>query len=183
MPRVIGITGLAGSGKSSAASLLSIHHGFKLVKFADPLKDMLRAIGLGPAEIEGHKKGLPSRLLGGKSPRYAMQTLGTDWGRAMISDDLWTYIWKSRAKQFLLDGTPVVCDDCRFENEATVIRDLGGELWNIKRPQAGRLGATGGLPGHESESGQAARYAKHQIQNSGTLDELLAKVTELMSKP
>ena len=182
MPRVIAITGLAGSGKSSVASLLCIHHGFRLVKFADPIKDMLRAIGLGPAELEGNKKGLPSRLLGGKSPRYAMQTLGTDWGRSMIHDNLWINIWRSRAKDILADGLPVVCDDARFQNEAEIVRDLGGEIWNIKRPAIGRLGATGGLPGHESESGVAARHATVQINNTGTLDDLLIKITELMSK-
>jgi hypothetical protein len=183
MPRVIGITGLAGAGKSSAASLLMIHHGFRLVKFADPLKDMLRSIGLGIDEIEGHKKGLPCRLLGGRSPRYAIQTLGTDWGRSLISDSLWTNIFRARAKVLLLDGSPVVCDDVRFENEVDVIRDLGGEIWNIRRNVAGRIGATGGLPGHESESGVAARRADRTINNNGTLDELLLQVSTSMSFP
>lgn len=182
MPRVIAITGLAGSGKSSVAALLCIHHGFRLLKFADPIKDMLKAIGLTVAELEGNKKGLPSRLLGGRSPRFAMQTLGTDWGRSMIHDNLWINIWRARAKDILADGLPVVCDDARFQNEAEVVKDLGGEIWNIKRPAVGRLGATGGLPGHESESGVAARHATIQINNTGTLDDLLGKITELMSK-
>lgn len=182
MPRVIAVTGLAGSGKSSVASLLVIHHGFKLLKFADPLKDMLRALGLGPAELEGPKKGLSCKLLGGRSPRYAMQTLGTDWGRSLICDDLWVNIWRQRAKLLLLDGFPVVCDDARFDNEALVIKDLGGEIWNIRRPAIGRLGATGGLPGHETENGAASRHALQQINNSGTLDDLLHRVSDLMSR-
>ena len=41
---------------------------------------------------------------------------------------------------------------------------------------------TGGLPGHESESGQAGRFAAQVVHNVGTLDDLLAKVTELMSR-
>lgn len=143
---------------------------------------MLKVVGLGPAELEGAKKGLPSRLLCGKSPRYAMQTLGTDWGRSTIGDELWVGIWRATAKQMLLDGFPVVCDDVRMANEASVIRDLGGELWNIKRPSVGRFGATGGLPGHSSESGAASRYATVQINNSGTLDELLAAINGEMSK-
>lgn len=180
-PRVIGLTGLAGAGKSTASRMLVARHGFKLVKFADPIKQMLRVLGLGAEELDGAKKGLASRLLGGRSPRFAMQTLGTDWGRAMISEELWTSHWRTRARQLLLDGSSVVCDDCRFENEAEAIRDLGGEIWNIRRPSGARKGATGGLPGHISEAGAAARYAKVQINNSGNESDLMMKLDMLMS--
>lgn len=182
MPRIIGLTGLAGAGKSTAAGMLQQQHGFRLVKFADPLKNMLKTLGLTHREIEGDRKGLPCKLLGGRSPRYAMQTLGTDWGRSLISDDLWVNVWRARAKELLLDGHPVVCDDCRFENEASVIKDLGGEIWNIRRPAATRLGATGGLPGHASESGVASRFAKLQINNDGTETDLMATIARLLSE-
>lgn len=170
MPQVIGLAGLAGAGKSTAAGIL-VSQGWKLVKFADPLKDMLRAIGLTQAEIEGEKKGLSSRLLGGKSPRYAMQTLGTDWGRVLISEDFWVNIWKQRARQQLLDGFCVVADDCRFANEVLAIKDFGGEVWTIHRP-----GLKAGS--HPSESGSAMRFSSQMIRNDGTPDDLLAKVME-----
>ena len=53
--------------------------------FAGPLKAMLRAyceaVGVGPAMteamIEGGLRELPSPYLAGRSPRYAMQHLGS----------------------------------------------------------------------------------------------------------
>lgn len=141
--------------------------GFKLVKFADPLKDMLRVLGLGQEELEGARKGLPCKLLHGRSPRYAMQTLGTEWGRGLIHDELWSSAWKARARQLLLDGSPVVCDDCRFENEVRAIQDLGGELWSIRRQ-----GIKMPVVGHVSESGIAYRYATRRLDNRGTIQDL-----------
>jgi hypothetical protein len=64
------------------------HRGFARVRFAGPLKAMMAALGCTNAEIDGDRKEVPCDLLGGKSPRWAMQTLGTEWGRKLIGDDL-----------------------------------------------------------------------------------------------
>ena len=48
---------------------------------------MLYQLGLGEAHIEGALKEVPCELLGGKTPRYAMQTLGTEWGRDTDQQD------------------------------------------------------------------------------------------------
>jgi hypothetical protein len=45
--------------------VLARDYGYAVVKFADPLKDMLRVLGLGVAELEGDKKAAPSELLCG----------------------------------------------------------------------------------------------------------------------
>jgi hypothetical protein len=79
--RLIALTGYAGSGKSTLADILACEHGFTVVKFAGPLKAMLRALGLDEREIEGDLKEQPCQLLAGHTPRRAMQTLGTEWGR------------------------------------------------------------------------------------------------------
>lgn len=49
-------------------------------------KDMLSALRLSQEELHGPPaiRDSPSARLSGRSPRYAMQTLGTDWGRRMI---------------------------------------------------------------------------------------------------
>ena len=88
-PGLLGIHGKAGSGKSTAAQVL-IDGGFKRVKFADPLKNMLRAIGLTDQHIEGDLKEVPCDMLLGQTPRHAMQTLGTEWGRGCIGGEFWT---------------------------------------------------------------------------------------------
>lgn len=63
MRQVIGFAGPARCGKGTAADHLVAKHDFRLVKFAGPLKDMLRALGFDESEIEGEKKELPSPKL------------------------------------------------------------------------------------------------------------------------
>lgn len=176
MPRIIALAGLAGSGKSTVASILTSGWGFQVVKFADPLKAMLRALGIDQADLElAERKGLPSKLLSGRSPRYAMQTLGTEWGRQLIGENIWAEAWKRRARELALDGKAIVCDDCRFDNEVSAVRDLGGEVWSIVRP-----GVRSGP--HPSEQNFAARHAEVRLVNSGSLDDLLVRVTDLMGR-
>lgn len=146
LPPVIALTGLAGSGKSTASKYLIEKHGYQLVKFAGPLKDMLRAIGLSEAQIEGGLKEEPCEWLQGATPRHAMQTLGTQWGRACIGPSFWIELWVRRVNLIIAEGGRVVVDDCRFPNEADEVRKLGGVVWKI----VGRGGIAGS---HESEAG------------------------------
>lgn len=142
-PKVVAFTGLAGSGKSTAADYL-VSLGYQRVKFAGPLKAMMRAMGLSEDHIEGPLKELPTPLLAGKTPRYAMQTIGTDWGRDMIGPTLWTGLWHATVSDVLDYGGRVVCDDCRFPNEVEVVRGVGGRVL--------KLHGRGGIAGaHASE--------------------------------
>jgi hypothetical protein len=141
---IIAFTGLAGAGKSTAAAHLTKSRGFERVRFAGPLKAMMAALGCTPAEIDGDRKEQPCDLLGGKTPRWAMQTLGTEWGRQLIGDDLWIRAWRAAVDR-LPAGVPVVVDDCRFPNEAEAIQAADGVLVKIERPGAGTASV------HESE--------------------------------
>lgn len=133
---LIAFTGLAGAGKSTAAAHLVKHRGFTRVRFAGPLKAMMAALGCTEAEIDGALKETPCELLGGRTPRHAMQTLGTEWGRDLIAPDLWI-----RAFNAALPATGnVVVDDCRFPNEAAAVTAAGGILVRIERPGAGTTG-------------------------------------------
>lgn len=127
MKRLIAFAGRAGSGKSTAARYLVRNYGFERIRFAGPLKDMMRALGLSEEEVDGGLKEQPCELLGGKTPRFAMQTLGTEWGRELIAPDLWTQAWIKQAERHPF----VVCDDVRFPNEQKLIRELGGTLIRI----------------------------------------------------
>lgn len=127
---IIAFTGKAGSGKSTAAKRLVEAHGFVRRRFASPLKDMLLALGLSNDEVDGAYKDEPCELLGGKTPRHAMQTLGTEWGRELIDPYLWTRAW---VKSLPSDGSNVVVDDCRFPNEVEAIKKMGGMVVRIER--------------------------------------------------
>jgi len=106
--------------------------GFTRTRFAGPLKDMIRSLGLTDREIDGDLKEEPCALLGGVTPRRAMQTLGTEWGRDLIHPEIWTVIWQERVRRLLAEGKWVVVDDCRFPNEAVAIKALGGFVIRIR---------------------------------------------------
>ena len=74
-----------GSGKSTLAAAM-FGHGWRVVKFAAPLKAMVAALLSKAGEstdvieraLEGDLKAQPMEALAGRSPRYTMQTLGTE---------------------------------------------------------------------------------------------------------
>lgn len=167
-PRIIGFAGPIGAGKTAAADHLCRAHGFARIRFAGPLKDMMRAIGLSDREVDGDLKETPSALLCGRTPRHAMQTLGTEWGRELIAPDLWTTLWSHRARR---GGTPVVADDVRFGNEVAAIHALDGIIVRIERP-----GCT--ASGHASET--QAIDVDLTIVNDGSLEAFLAEVDRLV---
>lgn len=174
IPRLIAFTGLAGSGKTTAAQYLVEQHGYVRTRFADSLKAMLRSIGLSHEEIDGSRKELPSPLLCGKTPRWAMQTLGTEWGRDCIDSDLWTTIWVERIAPHLDLGGRVVCDDCRFENEAVAVGRLGGTVVRIED--------RGGIAGaHESEGRDFP--ADLTITNAGSITSFHRAIDKALNFP
>lgn len=163
---LIGITGLAGCGKSEVARVLMDEFAFERVKFADPLKNMIRAmlrdVGHTAEDVERYVEGdLKEEIVDGVgvTARRLMVTLGTEWGRDCIARDLWIRLWASRAERFNF----VLADDVRFPNEVQAIRDRGGEIWHVSRP-----GLTAGE--HVSEQLQVAPDAT--IPNAGTLYDL-----------
>jgi hypothetical protein len=173
LPPVVAFTGIAGSGKSTATKYLVQAHGYKLVKFAGPLKDMMRALGFGEDDIEGSSKELSNSLLCGKSPRHAMQTLGTQWGRDCIGEDFWINLWRDSADRIVQQGGRVVTDDCRFPNEAQAIRRMGGDIYKID----GR----GGIAGeHISERGCGDQDLV--LVNDGAVEELHGKIEEALRR-
>lgn len=166
---LIAFTGPAGCGKTTAAKYLVWQHGFVRVRFADPLKRMLAVLGLSESELDGDAKERPSEILCGQTPRWAMQSLGTEWGRDCISNDLWTHAWKRECERI---GGDIVVDDCRFQNEADVIAKDGGLIVRI-------IGRATKIAGdHISEHGEIP--ARVLITNDGTLEDMQKQIDDLM---
>lgn len=181
---IIALFGPAGCGKSTAAAYLAERHGFVRVRFAGPLKAMLRAFlsatGMSAKEIErrieGDLKEVPCQHLGGTSPRHAMQSLGTGWGRDMIAPGLWVDAWRAAALNELRDGAPgVVVEDLRFPNEAGAVQGIFGKIVRIERPSG-----TVALASHVSE-GQALP-ADIVIRNDGTPAVLHARLDGVLRR-
>lgn len=172
LPRtLIAFTGLAGAGKSTAAQHL-VARGFTRIRFAGPLKAMMAALGLTHEQIDGTEKETPCALLGGKTPRYAMQTIGTEWGRDLIANDLWIRAF-NLALEKVPAGVPVVVDDCRFPNEAAAISANGGVIVRIERPEVTRSGYQ-----HSSET--HALPAARTLHNTASAAALCQQVDELV---
>jgi hypothetical protein len=109
-----------------------------------PLKGMLLALGLSEEDVTGtpEQRLRPQQLLGGKSARYALSSLGTDWGRNMITPDLWANAIRLRIERYFRDNSdpsPIVIDDLRFPNDWRVVEQFGGLILTIRRPEKERL--------------------------------------------
>ncbi|NHR07629.1 ATP-binding protein [Chromobacterium haemolyticum] len=137
LPNLLALCGAAGAGKSTIAAELVERHGYTVIKFAGPLKSMMRALGLSEDEIEGRLKEVPCELLGGATPRHAMQTLGTEWGRQLIHADLWVSAWRRAVQRVLAAGGRVVVDDCRFINELGAVLEMNGAVVRLERAGSG----------------------------------------------
>lgn len=146
--KLIGLAGPAGSGKTTLAQSLceTLHSKFVRKPFAATLKNMMKAAGVPHANIYGDRKEEPLDMLGGRTARHAMQTLGTEWGRAQMHPDIWVSLWKADVEK-VLENRNVIVDDVRFDNEARAVRDMGGVLVLVRR--AGYLYDTS----HASEEG------------------------------
>ncbi len=172
-PRVIGIAGRARSGKDTVAEiLLSLTVAHYRYSFADPIRAMLLAgFGVDMANPEWQsRKEEPAPELLGKSPRFIMQTLGTEWGRDIIAADLWLQLGARR-----LDRTPgqtMVIADVRFANEAKWVRQHG-VLIHLRNPRTPRIRQ------HSSEVGVRPAKGDLRLVNDGTLDVLRQRTSAL----
>ena len=152
--RLIGIAGQARAGKDTLCSyMLDNLDGIWLrSSFADPIKEMLRAIGV---DCSDDAKAVVSDDYG-VTPRHMMQTLGTEWGRHMIDGDIWV-----KAFARMNAGKCVIVPDVRFENEAELVREHGVLIHLVGR---------GGIEGnHVSENAIEFKPGDIVIDNSRDL--------------
>ncbi|WP_295842560.1 adenylate kinase [uncultured Xanthomonas sp.] len=167
--KIIGIHGRARSGKDTLARFLVDHHGFHRVALADPLREFVSAITGIPYEalVDGPAKEEPLSWLNDRSPRYMMQTLGTEWGRQMVDDQLWLKVAHRRVEEARKQGyAGVVIPDVRFDNEAEFVSDLGGTVVEVVRPGVAAVAA------HSSEAGVSPDLIHFTVHNDGTLLDL-----------
>jgi hypothetical protein len=178
LPRIVGVAGYAKSGKSTVADYLIRDGGFRRLKFADGLKDMLRAMGLDEAQIEGDQKETPADILCGKTPRQAMQSLGTEWGRKCMGDDLWVNLWQERVRRWLAlhPMNRVVVDDVRFPNELQRVLKMGGTVLRIDRPGVAPTNS------HASETAIDDAPGMIHLVNDGGIEELQAEAVRVLSQ-
>lgn len=175
---IIAFCGPMQSGKSTAADLLIEYNGYIRLSFASPVKQMLRTLvemqGVDKREsyrmFFGDLKESATHYLAGRTPRHAMQTLGSEW-RDLIDRNLWTKIWLNAT----VHVPKVVVDDMRFTHEAATVKELGGNIIFLDRSDCG--------PGtHISETDYLNIVPDRKITNDGTIEDLYTTIlkTELV---
>lgn len=165
---IIGLCGAAGSGKNAVAGVLSILYGFKSLALADPLYDAVAVItGLTVKELQDRRlKEQPIDWIG-KSPRQLLQSLGTEWGRGLVSESLWVDHLFRRLDCLTAAGVNAVVTDVRFDNEARLLRDrYNARIWQVIRPTGTVAGAA---MQHASEAGISQELIDVTIGNSSGL--------------
>jgi hypothetical protein len=174
--QIVGITGLKRSGKDTCAEYLVNRYAFDRHSFAQPLKDMLSVL-MNCVDCndryysEMHKEESIPGI--NASYRKLAQTLGTEWGRRMIDDNIWVNMLDANTEYV----EKIVVSDVRFDNEAKWVKDNGGIIIKVTRPVL-----KSSKDNHPSEQGIDDSYVDHNIINDGTIEALHVKLDALFDK-
>lgn len=167
-------SGAAGAGKTTVANMLTNYIDADIYSFALPLYAMIKA-GFG---IDGksnywqeRKKEQIPWLPDGVSLRTLYETLGTEWGRQCVCEDVWIRLANEFVKKS--ERKNVIIDDVRFENEAAWIRSTGGKIVHVLRPDYHKEDAT---LGHQSNKFLAIHTGDLSLSNIGNLAALNGQV-------
>jgi len=178
---IIGICGPAGAGKSTVADMMCSDGLGASIPLAEPLYRGISAM-FGIPEGNLADRGTKEQAIDwiGQSPRRLLQTLGTEWGREVVGQDIWVKICLRRAAATLGAGyRRVVVPDVRFDNEAAAIREAGGIVVSVARPDGC---VDGEAMRHASEAGVSSSLIDKTIVNSGSMDELREAVQATMEE-
>jgi hypothetical protein len=191
LPRLIGITGVAGVGKDTLADYLVREHKFVKYALADPIKRLLNdRFGWTMEDWQDRAWKERSEINagwkkhGGRhfSPRSWAQWLGTEVGRFLAGEDVWAHkmadAWHALDREIVyyrdlaMDpprGQLMVVPDVRFDNEARIIGNLGGVVIRVVRQDAKPVEQ------HASELGVDNRYVHCMVENYGSIPDFLAR--------
>jgi hypothetical protein len=164
---IIGLSGYAQSGKDEVAKILIEEFGFERVAFADAIRDLLYLTNPILNELAGdiqhavdHRgwdeiKQIPA-------VRKLLQSIGVA-AREVLGKNVWVVAALRKMED---DSKDYVITDVRFENEASMIKYLGGVMWRISRDGVTPVNS------HISENELDGYKFDQILKNEGSLDDL-----------
>ena len=164
------------SGKSTTATYIKSKYGHESIILATTLKSMtdvfLKSLGyseeMRDRMIYGDLKEYVIPEVG-RTTRYLMITLGTDWGRGKVSDNVWINIaLKARNPE-----VNYISDDIRYPNEAVSFRDNCFKLVRIYNPRVPVVNSI-------SEGNLEDFKFDYYIENNGSFEELYQQIDSMM---
>jgi hypothetical protein len=168
---LVGISGPSRCGKDTLARMLVDKFSYQQHSFAAPIYAMLNTLpglaALHSGSSTQTKETVHSRY--SKSPRQMLQTLGTEWGRNLVHQDIWVRILESRL-EFEFDCElfiSFVISDLRFPNEAAWIRKLGGICIRMHRQTVTALATN-----HVSDAGLVDDLIDMHVLNNAGIEQL-----------
>ncbi len=194
--KLLALTGRPGVGKYACAQVLQ-QRGYSTIAFADALRKEVAAAWLVDERMLTHRQtkewpilamapgmcGEPEflawcgRVHGGlqdpRSPRWALQNWAT-WRRESDPDYFVKIVARWINRQAGIGFNKIAITDLRFANEEAMLRNLGGQVIRVHRPDATQLNDD--TAGHESEQQHQAIQADADITNDGSLEALAEAV-------
>jgi hypothetical protein len=181
---LIGFMGTMTSGKDTCADYLVRNYSFQKKAFADPLKKICEELFFFTDEqLYGTQKKIPDCSWFNCTPRTALQFVGTDLLRNNLDkimpglkNNIFTHHFKLWFENEVKDPNyRIAVSDVRFQNEADYIKDLGGIIVKVNRPN---------LPDHdlhESEIELQKIPYDYLIENIGTKNDLYKNLDTVLS--
>lgn len=179
LPRLIGITGRAGSGKDTLADYLVRQFGYTKYSLSKPIKDLLNArFGWKEKywedrawkEAQMPHCGASVRSIAiNFSPRSWAQWLGTEVGRNIGGEDVWVNMMERAWRGMMRADARMVVPDVRFDNEARRIHELGGAVIRVVRDGVAAVNA------HVSELGISDELVNVEVINDSDIITFLRK--------
>jgi hypothetical protein len=188
MPKLIGLGGKKRHGKDEFAKGLG--DDWVIVGMAEPLYDLVLTdnnyIGV---DDQGNLIRVAEFLAqhnndwveAKKHPeiRRMLQVKGTESGRKMFGENVWVDKMLDTVRKHLDSGKNVAVTGIRFPNEAQAIRDAGGTLVWVERPNFEEDKDSNS--GHASENSVTYQDFDMVVANNSTLDALYQKAHDLFN--
>ncbi len=185
LPPIIGMSGVARSGKDTVAKILHDVYGYEIYSFSDILNETLIALNpmvtLNPESAD--KMSLDGwtryanlieavgyeRAKAQPEVRRLLQAMGTEVGRTYFGQDVWV-----EALFRKIDVPLAVITNVRFPNEYDAVKDRGGKVWHVSRP--------GFTPanGHISDTALDGHTFDWAFINDGTVEDLADEVVGVL---